>query len=113
MSLERAPTSLDVGIAPIIEGSSPQHQVMVQSYFDVLKSLTLDISYRYISALPGELVPAYSTANVHVGWRLTPHVKLSLVGDNLFRPRHAESSGDPGPLVLIKRSAYGEVTWTQ
>lgn len=113
MSLEKAPGSLDVGTAPIIEGSSPQHQVMVQSYFDILKNVTFDIDFRYISALPAEVVPAYSTANVHASWRVTPFVTLSAVGDNLFQPDHAESSGDPAGIVLIRRSAYGKITFTR
>ena len=113
MSLEKTPNSFEVGTAPIIEGSSPQHQVAVQSYLDFSKNLSLDIEYRYVSSLPAEAVSAYSTANIHFAWRVNPHLRLSIVGDNLLQPFHAEASGDPTGLVFIKRSGYGEITWTK
>lgn len=113
MDLERTPGSLDVGTAPIIEGSSPQHQVAAQSYLDLPRAVSLDVEYRYVSSLPAQLVPAYSTANARIAWRPNPHVELSMNGENLFQPHHAEDGGDPGPLVLIKRSAYGEITFTR
>ena len=112
MSLEAAPNSFEVGTAPIIEGSSPQHQVAVQSYLDFSKNLSFDIEYRYVSSLPAEVVPAYSTADVHFAWQVNPHVRFSIVGDNLLQPFHAEANGDPTGLVFIKRSGYGEITWT-
>ncbi len=111
MDLEKSRNSLDIGTAPGIEGSSPKHQAMVQSGFDISKNFTLDFSYRYISALPGQKVEAYSTGDTVFGWRFREHFRLSLVGKNLLQPQHAEDGGDPGPLVLIKRSAYAKLTW--
>ena len=85
----------------------------MQSYLDLSKNLSLDIEYRYTSALLAEAVSAYSTANVHFAWQANPHVRLSIVGDNLLQPFHAEATGDPTGLVFIKRSGYGEITWTK
>jgi len=111
MDIERSRNSLDIGTAPGIEGSSPKHQAILQSGFDISKKFTLDLAYRYISALPGQKVHAYSTGDTVFGWRFNEHLRLSLVGDNLLQPYHAEDGGDPGPLVLIKRSAYAKLTW--
>jgi len=113
MTLEKSPNSGDVGTAPIIEGSSPQHQALVQSGFNLSKALQLDFDYRYVSALPGQLVSAYSTADARLGWRVRPRWELSFVGRNLLQGSHPEYGGDPGPLVGIKRSAYLEVRWTK
>ncbi|SPF38466.1 TonB-dependent receptor, plug [Candidatus Sulfopaludibacter sp. SbA4] len=113
MDIEPAPHSGDVGTAPGIEGSSPQHQVAVQSAVDLSKSLQLDLGYRYVSALPGQKVPAYSTGDARFGWRIGRQFELSFVGRNLLQPSHAESGGDPGPLVGIKRSAYVRLTWSR
>ncbi len=44
MNLEKAPDSGDVGTAPIIVGSSPQHEVTVSSGFDLSKKLQLDLT---------------------------------------------------------------------
>ncbi|MGH9537304.1 MAG: TonB-dependent receptor plug domain-containing protein [Terriglobales bacterium] len=111
VELKKAPNSQDVGTIPGIEGSSPQHQVSVQSGFDLSRTVTLDVDYRYISALPGQLVPSYSTADARVAWRMSEHFQASIAGRNLLQPHHPEFAGDPGPLVEIKRSVYGQITW--
>ena len=114
MDVYKAPHSLDIGTAPIIEGSSPQHQVSVQSAFDLSKRLQLDLAYRYVSVLPGLAVPAYSTGDARLGWRFSRQVDLSLVGQNLFQPRHLEyGDSEPGPSVAIRRSVYARLTWSR
>jgi iron complex outermembrane receptor protein len=113
MDLKKGTGSMDIGTAPITEKSSPKHEVMLQSAFDLSKAFSLDLDYRYISALPGEAVNAYSTADARFAWKVKEHWQLSVVGRNLFQPYHYESNGDPGPLVGIKRSAYGQITWTR
>ncbi len=99
-------------------GSSPHHQVELQSLFNLPKRFELDTTYRYVSALPsqistppGQTVEAYSTADVRFGWRPHQNVELSIVGQNLLQPHHPEFGGDDGPLVGIKRSFYAKVTW--
>jgi len=64
-----------------------------------------------VSALPAQLVDSYSTADVHLAWRATRQVEFSVVGENLFQPRHPEFGGDLGLLVGIKRSVYAQITW--
>jgi iron complex outermembrane receptor protein len=113
MNVGKSPSSLDVGTAPGIVGSSPQHQAAIQSAFDVAKKFQLDLDYRFVSALPGQTVPAYSTADARFGWRFSGQFELSIAGRNLLQPSHAEFGGDPGPLVLIKRSAYVKLTWSR
>jgi iron complex outermembrane recepter protein len=113
MNLDRAPNSGDVGTAPGIVGSSPQHQVAIQSGFDLSRKLQLDLTYRYVSALPGQGVLAYSTGDARLGWRLSPQLEVSLVGRNLFQPSHPEYGTDPGPLVGIRRSVYAQMTWAR
>jgi iron complex outermembrane receptor protein len=111
MNLTRSPNSLDVGTASIIEGSSPHHEASVQSGFDLTKSLNLDLTYRYVSALRAQMVKPYSTGDVRFGWKLRPSLEFSVVGRNLFQPYHFEFASDPGPIVGIRRSVYAEVTW--
>ncbi len=103
----------NVPTAAGIAGSSPQHEATVQSALDMGKRFQLDLIFRYVSALPGQLVPAYSTGDARFGWRLNRELELSFAGRNLFQPWHYEDGGDPGPLVAIKRSAYVKLTWTR
>ncbi len=113
MNLGDEPRSGDLGTIPGIVGASPQHQAWVQSSLDLGKSLQLDLTYRYVSALvaPTQLVPAYSTGDVHFAWRFRPGWEWSVVGQNLLQAWHAEYAGDPGPLVGIVRNAYVKLTW--
>ncbi len=111
--LQKSPNSGDIGTIRGIEGGSPKHEVMGQSAFDLGKNLQLDLSYRYISALWGMNIPAYSTGDVRLAWQLQPGLELSVNGRNLLQPSHMESTADAGPDVLIRRSAYLQVTWTR
>ncbi|HEV2618154.1 MAG TPA: TonB-dependent receptor plug domain-containing protein [Candidatus Acidoferrales bacterium] len=99
-------------------GSSPHHQVELQSLFNLPKRFELDTTYRYVSALPaqistppGQTVEAYSTADIRFGWHPFQRMEFSVVGQNLVEPHHPEFGGDDGPLVGIKRSFYAKVTW--
>ena len=111
MVIKKGPGSQDVGSGPRIVGSSPQHQALAQSSLDLPKRLTLDLTFRYVSALAGLNVPAYSTADVRVGWSVGRHLELSVVGSNLLQPYHLEFASDPGPDVAIRRNFYGKVVW--
>ncbi|MDP9052918.1 MAG: TonB-dependent receptor [Acidobacteriota bacterium] len=113
MDIKKAPGSLDVGLAPGIVGASPRHQAVIQSGMDLSKTLSLDLTYRYVSALVSQGVPGYSTADAHLGWHRGRHVDISFIGRNLLQPTHAEFAGDPGPLVGIKREIYGKITWSE
>jgi iron complex outermembrane receptor protein len=96
-------------------GSSPSSQVAFQSLFNLPKRFELDETYRFTSALPAQAVGSYSTADVRLGWHVSVRdagmLDFSVLGQNLLEPSHVEFGGDPGPLVGIKRSVYGKITW--
>jgi iron complex outermembrane receptor protein len=112
MHLRATPGTPEVGSAPGIEGSSPKSEVTLQSAFDLSKIFQLDLRYRFVSALPGESVAAYSTGDARFAWRVRPELEMALVGRNLFQPWHVEAAGDPATLVGIVRSGYVKLTWT-
>jgi iron complex outermembrane receptor protein len=112
MSIRKGPNSHDIGSAPATNGSSPQHQVLLQSSFDLPKQVTFDFDYRYVSKLPGISIPSYSTGDARLAWTFWHHWELSAVGRNLLQPGHIEFASDPGPNVPIKRSFYGKLVWT-
>ena len=104
--------NLGTGMANTDEGSSPRHELVIQPSFNLPKRFELDPTYRYVSALPAQAVKSYSTMDVRVGWRFAEQMELSVVGNNLFQPQHAEFGGDPGGLLGIKRSVYARIIWT-
>ncbi len=112
MGLKNEPGFADVGmLLSSYEGSSPRHLVSFQSILNLPKHFEFDQTYRYTSALPAQAVGAYSTLDVRLGWHVGESVDFSVVGQNLLQPSHVEFGGDPGPLVGIKRSIYGKITW--
>jgi iron complex outermembrane receptor protein len=83
----------------------------MQSFLQLPKNLEMDLTYRYVSALPAQSVSSYSSADLRFGWQIGEGVEISIAGQNLFQPHHTEYGGDPGGLVGIKRSAYAKITW--
>jgi iron complex outermembrane recepter protein len=116
MNIDRSRGSLDIGTAAFIEGSSPKHQFSIQSGLDFAKVFSFDVTYRYVGALPALnlQISSYSTVDARFDWQLSKEIKVSAVGRNLLQPHHSEFGGvDPGPLIGIKRNAYGQITWTR
>lgn len=114
MDIKKSTGSLDIGSAPNIEGSSPKHEFSAQSGVDFAKVFSFDLTYRYVSILPALKVPSYSTADLRFDWQAKKQLQFSVIGRNLLQAHHAEYSGvNPGPAVEIKRSAYGQITWTR
>ena len=113
LDLKNEPGNADTASIATYEGSSPHHQIMVQSRFNLLRRLEFDQTYRYVSALPAQTVPAYlRTSGCTVGWHPAQQWELSVTGENLLQPRHTEFANDPLPNVAIKRSVYANITWT-
>jgi iron complex outermembrane receptor protein len=111
LELRRSAGSLDPSTVSSTEDSSPRHQVVLQSFLQLPKNLELDLTYRFVSALPAQSARSYSTGDVRFGWHVGERVEISIAGQNLFQPHHAEYGGDPGGLVEVKRSAYAKATW--
>jgi iron complex outermembrane receptor protein len=111
MHMENRPGSNDPTSVPNYEGSSPRHQTTIQSFLNLPKKLEFEQTYRYASALPAQGVKSYGTADARLGRLFFGQMELSLVGQNLLQPHHAEFGGEAGGLVGIKRSVYAQITW--
>lgn len=113
MHLKDKPGSTDANTANTDAGSSPHHEVVIQSLFNLPKGLDFDPTYRYVSALSALLIRSYSTMDTHLGWKVGRQFELSITGENLFRPSQIENSiginNDPN--VGIKRTVYAQITW--
>jgi iron complex outermembrane recepter protein len=98
----------DTGSVSTYDKSSPKHQVQLQSMVDLPWKFQFDQTYRFVSALPAQKVPAYQTADLHLSRPLGNNFLIEGVGQNLFQPHHYEwGTGDPSqPLVGIERAGY-------
>jgi iron complex outermembrane receptor protein len=108
LSLKPGSADLNGGTA---ESDDPDHQFLVQSIADLPGAIELDAVFRYVGSLPGPVVPDYATLDLRVGWRLTPHLELSVVGQNLLQSEHPElAPSSPSPRK-VQRGVYAKVTW--
>ena len=67
----------------------------------------------YVSSLSHRSTPGYVRVDTRLGWRPAESVEFSLVGQNLFAPRHLEFFDTSG-LVFhteVERSIFGKITW--
>ena len=113
MHVKKATNSKDIGSAPTVQGSSPGNHVLIQSGFDLPKSVIVGMQVRYVSALPGIKVPSYWTGDATVRWAPSRHIQLTAVGQNLFQPHHVEFVYDPGPPIGIRRGFYATITFNR
>jgi iron complex outermembrane recepter protein len=111
MNLGTIAGSTDTVTVNSLEGSSPRHEVMVQSYLDLPHKFEFSQIYRYVSNLPAQLVGAYQTVDARVAWHPNPHLEFSVTGQNLLQAHHPEFGGDPGPPVGIRRTVFAAITW--
>jgi hypothetical protein len=59
-----------------------------------------------------EPTPRYTRLDSRLGWRLGESLELSIVGQNLLSPDHAEYHDAFAILhSLMARSVFGKVTW--
>ena len=111
MHVKKGTNSRDIGSAPVVQGSSPTYQALIQNGFDLPKSVSIDMQARYVSALPGIQVASYWTGGVTGQWAATHHIQLKVVGQNLLQPQHVEFVYDPGAPIGIRRGLYAQITF--
>ncbi|MGC2403565.1 MAG: TonB-dependent receptor [Acidobacteriaceae bacterium] len=93
------------------EGSTPRNQLVLQSFVNLPQKLEFDQTFRYVEALPAQMVNSYETADARLGWHLRPQVQLSVAGQNLLQPHYAQFGGNPGGLVQVRRGVYAKIVW--
>ncbi len=111
MDLRTRPGSTDVTSVTNEDGSSPRHMLGFQSFLDLPGHIEFSQMFRSVSILAAQLTPGYETADARFSWQPIRHLELAITGQNLMQPHHPEYSGNPGPLVGIKRSVIATITW--
>ena len=95
-------------------GETPRHQFYVRSGVDLWRTIEADLTYRFAGSLPTLQIASYSTVDARLGWKISPAIEISLVGQNLLQS-HLEfvpdlSDGMVGK-SLVKRDAYAKLSW--
>jgi iron complex outermembrane receptor protein len=99
---------------PVID-NTPERQFQVRSSVDLTRRLEWDASVGYVSALRDEGLgptPGYTRVETRLGWKVGEFIEISIVGQNLLRPGHAEFPDFyPVHHTQVERSIFGKVTW--
>ncbi len=113
LDAKRKEGSNDASTVGQLEGDTPQHKVVLQGLLSLPKKFEANLAYRYVSSVPDQKTPGYSTGDVRVGRPVGEHFQIELVGRDLLQPSHQEYLGPPGGPVRVKRSGYISLTWSQ
>ncbi len=70
----------------------PDHIFNIRSYFNLNPKLQLDSLFYLVSKNSIRNVPLYTRFDLRLGWKPNKNTEISLVGQNLFDPKHPEST---------------------
>ncbi|MEE4355127.1 MAG: TonB-dependent receptor [Desulfococcaceae bacterium] len=91
-------------IAALRQGSNPRNQFSLRSSLDMGRDWELDIWFRYVDRLSDSDVDEYISLDIRLAWQIASRAELSVVGQNLLEPDHAEFSS-----LKVERSYYCKV----
>lgn len=91
-------------------GQDPAYQLQLRSQMNLTPEVEFDATLRRVGRVAVSNVPAYTEADLHLGWHVTPSLELSLFGQNLLHARHLEAY-DPSSTTprAIGRSVYARM----
>jgi iron complex outermembrane recepter protein len=92
------------------EGDDPTNQWSLRSSYDFGDAVEFDVTVRHVGALTYLPVPAYTTGDIRLGFEFGKAYELSLIGSNLFGPRHSEFA-PVATSAQLGRSYYLRLTW--
>jgi iron complex outermembrane receptor protein len=100
---------------PELADNTPRFQAQIRSSLILTKNLDWNVAAWHTSRLRdgGDgAVPAWNRLDSRLAWRVTKPLELSVTGQNLLTPRHAEFHNDLDvQRTLVERSVFGKVTW--
>ncbi len=88
----------------------PNHELQVRSLLDIGSGWECDAALRYVAPIGIQSLPAYTELDLRLGWQPRPTWDLSILGQNLLHPHHAEFNSPPGRRE-IERSVNARATW--
>ena len=93
-----------------LEHNDPPHQFRFRSFSDLPGRVSLDLTARWVAALPKPAVPAYAELTVRVARPVGQRFEIEVIGDNLLHDQHLEFV-NLGPPHAVPRSVFARLTW--
>lgn len=95
---------------PGTAGKDPEHTLQLRSHYEIDEGRELELALRKVAALENPDVPGYWALDARFGWRLSPELELSVVGQNL-NGSHAEYGPAEGRVELDRKLAV-KLVWS-
>lgn len=78
----------------------------LRSLFNITPISEFDVTVRHVNAVPTNDLPAYTAVDCRIGAQISSNIDLSLIGQNLFDPSHAEFGEKVAMVSKIPRNEY-------
>ena len=89
----------------------PNHIFNVRSYLELPHDIEFDTLLYYVSRYSEREVGGYTRLDLRLGWKPTPQVELSLIGQNLLDHRHPEFDDQEQFRSEVERSFIAKATF--
>jgi iron complex outermembrane receptor protein len=95
-------------------GENPEHQFYFRSALDLPGHLEQTLIVRHVTGLPSYGIPAYTSLDGGIHWKMRPNLELSFDGENWLNHRHIEFVPDfiNTQPTDVGRSFHGGITWS-
>ena len=105
--------NIDTSQEDLAEEGSPNHRFAFRSMMDFPRGFQFDAGIRHVGKVQRNAIPSYLVMDVRLGWRPTPKLELSIVGQNLLDDRHLEYMPDAVRIqrTEVQHSVYAKATW--
>jgi iron complex outermembrane recepter protein len=104
------PGVIDTGAGSALANNDASNYWMLRSSHDLDGNKELDLSLRHVGALRSPVVPAYTSLDLRLGWKVTPALELSVVGQNLLDAAHGEF-GAAATRSEFERGVFVKAVW--
>ncbi|MBC8211783.1 MAG: TonB-dependent receptor [Gammaproteobacteria bacterium] len=101
-----------------VVGSAPKNQWSLRSLHTLSDSMTLDLwlyrndELKNTSFSIPTAIPAYSSFNARLGWKIQHNLEFAVVGHNLLADQHKEFAGEGFiSRTEVERSLYAQLRW--
>jgi iron complex outermembrane receptor protein len=95
-------------------GSNPEHQFYFRSALDLPGHIEQNLIVRHVTGLPSLNIPAYTSLDGGIHWKVRPNLELSFDGENWLNHHHTEFIPDfiNTQPTDVGRSFHGGIAWS-